>query len=134
MTERHDRRSRMSRGDALMEPPQIVDAFDPAAGLRKEAGLGGRPCRTPVAATVVAVHGVPLATECLRDPRLAARVLPPAMRDLDHRFERFLGQPAVDEARYTIRRLEWEGRCLHVITSTRHVSTASSQDGTASNE
>jgi hypothetical protein len=31
-----------------------------------------------------------------------------------------------------ILRFEREGRCLHVIASARHVSTASSQNGTAS--
>jgi hypothetical protein len=110
MADEHDWQARMVGGDALVQPPEIVDAFAPAVPLGKEAEILRRRGRPAMAAMIAGIDHIASASQRLGKPGVSAGMLDQAVGNLHHRLRRRFGQPAIYEEREAIRRGEGKGR------------------------
>src|SRR4029077_16428708 len=99
------------------QPPQIIDAFAPALPISEVADIRRSWRCPPMAAVIAGIDRVPGASKGLGEPPASAGVLGETMGDLDHRVRVGLGQPAIDEGRFAIRRGERKGRAACRVMS-----------------
>ena len=90
MADEHDWQARMVGGDALVQPPEIIDAFAPAVPLGKEAEILQRRGRPAMAAMIAGIDRIASASQRLGKPGVSAGMLDEAMGNLHHRLRRCL--------------------------------------------
>src|SRR5208282_722486 len=109
MTDEHDRQARIVGNDALVQAPEIVDAFAPTVPLSKKSKLLGLRCSPAVAAMVTGVDCVSGAIQRVGKSSVSAGMLDDPVNNLNRCLWRRLGQPAMYEECLAIFRGEPEG-------------------------
>src|SRR5215472_17757794 len=73
----------MIAGNALVEQPEIIDAFAPSFTFSQEAQIIGCFCRPSVPAMIVGIDGIALLIQGLCEGRITCAVLRQPVNNLD---------------------------------------------------